>query len=177
MTQNSYQRCFAAGAGFGAISVGFVTSIRMVRGKKSVVGPPVRAAAGREARTSVCGGAGRTYGNGDGKVYVVQEPGKPPQRKVASLPPFVFGNGYSLTAFDLGKTGVKLELHHNGDVGAAIILPAISIPLLSASPFGALAISSIRFWGTNIPGTFSFIYLAILADTSSIIPARIFTGN
>jgi len=63
-------------------------------------------------------------------VYTGQEPQKPPQRKVASLPPFVFGNGYSLTAFDLGKAGVKLELHHNGDVGAAIILPAAQVQRL-----------------------------------------------
>ncbi len=41
----------------------------------------------------------------------------------SSLPPFAFGSGYSLKAFDLGNAGVKLELHHDGDTEAAIILP------------------------------------------------------
>ena len=44
-------------------------------------------------------------------------------RRSLSLAPFVFGNGYSLTAFDLGNGGVKIELGHDGDVDAAIILP------------------------------------------------------
>jgi hypothetical protein len=39
------------------------------------------------------------------------------------LPPFTFGNGYSLSAFDLGNSGVKIELHHNGSVHAAVMLP------------------------------------------------------
>jgi hypothetical protein len=39
------------------------------------------------------------------------------------LPPFVFGKGYSLSAFDLGNSGVKIELHHNGSVDAAVMLP------------------------------------------------------
>jgi len=63
-------------------------------------------------------------------VYVEQEAQKLPHRKVASLPPFVFGNGYSLSAFDLGNSGVKLELYHNGDVGAAIILPSAQVQRL-----------------------------------------------
>lgn len=63
-------------------------------------------------------------------MYIEQEAQKLPHRKVASLPPFVFGNGYSLSAFDLGNSGVKLELHHNGDVGAAIILPSAQVQRL-----------------------------------------------
>ncbi|MBN1360670.1 MAG: hypothetical protein JW993_08765 [Sedimentisphaerales bacterium] len=56
-------------------------------------------------------------------MYIGQESEKPTGRASASLPSFVFGNGYSLTAYDLGSAGVKLELDYNGDVGAAIILP------------------------------------------------------
>ena len=63
-------------------------------------------------------------------MYVEQEAQKLPHRQVASLPPFVFGNGYSLSAFDLGNSGVKLELYHNGDVGAAIILPSAQVQIL-----------------------------------------------
>ena len=56
-------------------------------------------------------------------MYIGQEAQKPAGRRSSSLPPFVFGNGYSLSAFDLGGSGVKVELRHNGDVGAAIIMP------------------------------------------------------
>src|SRR4030043_472074 len=54
----------------------------------------------------------------------------------------------------------------------ATILPAISMPLLSAVPFGAFASSSIRYCGTKMPGTFSVIYFAILADDNNTIPAN-----
>ncbi len=56
-------------------------------------------------------------------MYIGQDSQKPADRTSSSLPSFVFGNGYSLTAYDLGGAGVKIELDHNGDVGAAIILP------------------------------------------------------
>lgn len=56
-------------------------------------------------------------------MYIGQDVDRPAQRRSSSLAPFVFGNGYSLTAFDLGNGGVKVELGHDGDVGAAIILP------------------------------------------------------
>jgi hypothetical protein len=57
------------------------------------------------------------------KVYIEQDARRPADRRSSSLPPFVFGNGYSLAAFDLGNSGVKVELGHEGDVGAAVILP------------------------------------------------------
>ena len=56
-------------------------------------------------------------------MYSGQDACRPAHRRSSSLAPFVFGNGYSLTAFDLGGGGVKMELGHDGDVGAAIILP------------------------------------------------------
>ena len=56
-------------------------------------------------------------------MYIGQDVQKPADRKSSSLPPFTFGNGYSLKAFDLGSAGVKLELQHEGRVGAAIIIP------------------------------------------------------
>jgi len=56
-------------------------------------------------------------------VYIGQETQKPANRSSSSLPPFSFGNGYSLKAFDLGSAGVKLELYQDDRVGAAIILP------------------------------------------------------
>ena len=56
-------------------------------------------------------------------MYIGQETQRPADRRSSSLPPFTFGNGYSLKAFDLGGSGVKLELHHNDRVGAAIIIP------------------------------------------------------
>jgi len=60
-------------------------------------------------------------------VYIGQDAEKPANRRSSSLPPFVFGNGYSLAAFDLGNGGVKLELGRDGDVGAAIILPPAEV--------------------------------------------------
>jgi len=56
-------------------------------------------------------------------VYIGQDDRGPVDRRSSSLAPFVFGNGYSLTAFDLGNGGVKLELQHQGEPEAAIILP------------------------------------------------------
>lgn len=56
-------------------------------------------------------------------MYIGQDAQRPAGRRSSSLPPFAFGNGYSLAAFDLGSSGVKVELGHDGDVGAAIILP------------------------------------------------------
>lgn len=56
-------------------------------------------------------------------MYIGQESQKSAGRTSTSLPSFEYGNGYTLTAYDLGSGGVKIELDHNGDVGAAIILP------------------------------------------------------
>ena len=63
-------------------------------------------------------------------MYTGQEAHRPANRTSKCLPPFAFGNGYSLTAFDLGNAGVKLELRHDGDVGAAIILPSAEVQRL-----------------------------------------------
>ncbi len=41
----------------------------------------------------------------------------------AALPEYHYEDGYRLTAKDLGKNGVKIELSHNYNVGGAIILP------------------------------------------------------
>lgn len=41
----------------------------------------------------------------------------------ASLPAFLYEDGYTLLATDLGKSGVKIELSHNYNVGGALILP------------------------------------------------------
>jgi len=41
----------------------------------------------------------------------------------AALPAFLYEDGYTLSATDLGKLGVKIELNHKYDTGAAIILP------------------------------------------------------
>jgi len=50
--------------------------------------------------------------------------GNGPRRLLkASLPAFLYKDGYTLLATDLGKSGVKIELSHNYDVGGAIILP------------------------------------------------------
>lgn len=57
-------------------------------------------------------------------MYIGQDTHRPANRASSSLKPFVYGNGYSLCAYDLGGGGVKLELHHEGEVGAAILLPA-----------------------------------------------------
>ena len=50
--------------------------------------------------------------------------GNSPKRLLkASLPAFLYEDGYTLSATDLGKSGVKIELSHNYNVGGAIILP------------------------------------------------------
>ena len=50
--------------------------------------------------------------------------GNGPKRLLkASLPAFLYEDGYTLSATDLGKSGVKIELSHNYNVGGAIILP------------------------------------------------------
>ena len=40
-----------------------------------------------------------------------------------ALPTFLYEDGYAISAKDLGKAGVKIELSHNYNVGGAIILP------------------------------------------------------
>ena len=44
-------------------------------------------------------------------------------RRFSALPGFRYCNGYTFRATDLGKQGVKIEIGHEDDVGAAIILP------------------------------------------------------
>jgi hypothetical protein len=56
-------------------------------------------------------------------VYIGQDSGAPVNRKSSSLPPFQYEAGYFLNISDLGGAGIKLELSHNGDVGAAVMLP------------------------------------------------------
>ena len=63
-------------------------------------------------------------------MYIGQDTQGSANRKSSSLPPYLYGNGYSLSAFDLGNGGVKLELHHNGEIGAAIILPPSEVQRL-----------------------------------------------
>jgi hypothetical protein len=63
-------------------------------------------------------------------VYIGQDTQGPANHTSSSLPPFRYGNGYSLTAFDLGNGGVKLELHCDGEIGAAIILPSAEVQKL-----------------------------------------------
>lgn len=41
----------------------------------------------------------------------------------AALPPFQYEDGYTLSASDLGKLGVKIELNNEYEHGMAIILP------------------------------------------------------
>ena len=48
---------------------------------------------------------------------------KPIGRRFSALAGFRYCNGYTFRATDLGKQGVKIELIHEEDVGAAIILP------------------------------------------------------
>lgn len=57
-------------------------------------------------------------------MYIGQDDQGPVGRRSSSLAPFVFGNGYSLVAFDLGNGGVKVELQHQGEPSAAILLPS-----------------------------------------------------
>ena len=44
-------------------------------------------------------------------------------RRFDVLPAFIFRNGYTLEASDLGNAGVKIELLHEHDTVGAIILP------------------------------------------------------
>lgn len=53
----------------------------------------------------------------------VKETGKPAGIGRGALPGFHYQNGYMFLATDLGNHGVKLELLHENDVAAAIILP------------------------------------------------------
>jgi hypothetical protein len=56
-------------------------------------------------------------------VYIGQDSGGSVDRKSSSLPPFRYEAGYCLRVSDLGGAGVKLELSHDGDIGAAVMLP------------------------------------------------------
>lgn len=50
--------------------------------------------------------------------------GNSPRRLLkASLQAFLYEDGYTLSATDLGKSGVKIELSHNYNIGGALILP------------------------------------------------------
>ncbi len=50
--------------------------------------------------------------------------GNGPKRLLkASLPAFLYEDGYTISATDLGKSGVKIELSHNYNIGGALILP------------------------------------------------------
>ena len=53
----------------------------------------------------------------------------------------------------------------------------IPVKILAGIHFLVWLISSIKFCGTNMPGTFSFIYFAIPADTRRTMPAKILTLN
>src|SRR4030042_43652 len=53
----------------------------------------------------------------------VKETGKLASISRGALPGFHYQNGYAFSATDLGNHGVKLELLHENDVAAAIILP------------------------------------------------------
>ncbi|MFH1719975.1 MAG: hypothetical protein ABIF19_21685 [Planctomycetota bacterium] len=48
---------------------------------------------------------------------------RPSRGSRAALPPFTHEDGYTLSATDLGKLGVKIELKHRYDTAGAIILP------------------------------------------------------
>ncbi|MHC4494956.1 MAG: hypothetical protein ACYSYM_03935 [Planctomycetota bacterium] len=52
-----------------------------------------------------------------------KSPGKPVKNRRGVLPAFRYKDGYTLSASDLGKLGVKIELNHEHDAGVAIILP------------------------------------------------------
>ena len=60
-------------------------------------------------------------------IEIATEYGKRTSKPVsfarASLPGFEYRNGFTFTATDLGNNGVKIELLHENDVTAAIILP------------------------------------------------------
>ena len=63
-------------------------------------------------------------------MYIADHSGRPSGRRSSSLPPFVHDNGYRLRVSDRGNSGVKLELAHDGEVAAAIILPAETVEQL-----------------------------------------------
>lgn len=48
---------------------------------------------------------------------------RPSRGPRAALPPFTYDEGYTFSATDLGKLGVKIELKHRYDTAGAIILP------------------------------------------------------
>ncbi len=52
-----------------------------------------------------------------------KSPDKPAKHGRGVLPAFRYEDGYTLSASDLGKIGVKIELNHEHDAGVAIILP------------------------------------------------------
>jgi len=56
-------------------------------------------------------------------VYIGQDSDEAVNRKSSSLPPFRYEAGYCLNVSDRGGAGVKLELSHDGDIGAAVMLP------------------------------------------------------
>ena len=49
------------------------------------------------------------------------------KRARTALPEFRYKAGYTLSANDLGKLGVKIELNNEYDTGAAIILPPVKV--------------------------------------------------
>jgi len=48
---------------------------------------------------------------------------KSSRRPRAALPPFAYEDGYTFSATDLGKLGIKIELKHRYETAGAIILP------------------------------------------------------
>jgi len=58
-----------------------------------------------------------------GSVGLENRVAKPFDRRFGALPGFIFQNGYTLQASDLGNSGVKIELLHDYDTVGAIILP------------------------------------------------------
>lgn len=56
-------------------------------------------------------------------VQTGNSPNKRLKRTSAALPPFRYEDGYTFSASDLGKLGVKIELNHEYDTGVAIVLP------------------------------------------------------
>jgi hypothetical protein len=54
---------------------------------------------------------------------ICNSPNKPLKHPHSALPAFRYEAGYTFSASDLGKLGVKIELNHEHDTGVAIILP------------------------------------------------------
>ena len=50
--------------------------------------------------------------------------GEPIAEQAPAIPQFSYQNGYLLSVIDLGKHGVKIELHHQTDAAAIILPPA-----------------------------------------------------